>query len=140
MENEQIAFVAAAREALKQNLRWGGMLVVIGYVLLGIGLLFGVIGTFAVAVTSGWFALIMAFVYAVSFGLYYFPLQRLNRYLQGCRKALETHDESHLVTALASLGSTFRLLVLYTFTLIGLYVILLGVFFAFGITNSLLTT
>lgn len=125
MENEQLGFLDKAKEALQQNLRWGGMLVVIGYVMIGLLAFMGLASAFIFSQTSGIAAFVVLLMYALIFLMYYFPLRRFNGYLQGCRDSLETNNERYFIEGLKDLSGAMRLLVIYTFVVIGFYALIL---------------
>jgi hypothetical protein len=124
MENEPISFLEKAKPALQHNLRWGGMLVVIGYVMVGLMVLLGLGSAFIFSQTSGIAALFILLVYAIVVMMYFFPLRKLNAYLQGCRDALQTDNEQYFIDGLKDLAGSMRLMVIYFLVAIGLYAIL----------------
>ena len=138
MENEQIAFLEKAKMALQQNLRWGGMLVTIGYVFIGLMALMGLASAFVISQTSGIAALVVLLVYCMLLMMYFYPLRKLNGFLQGCRDALETANERYLVEGLSNLAAAMRLFVIYTLVGIGVYVLLIFVAIFLGTYSNML--
>lgn len=132
MENEQELFIDKAREVLKQNLRWGGMFLVLGYIFVGLLLLMGFFATFFLSQSVGFAALLALIVYVLMAMMYYFPLRRLNGFLHGCRDSLETGNEAYFIEGLFDLSRSMRLIVIYALVAIGLYAIIFGVFFLVG--------
>ena len=127
MEESTNSFVERARTALQDNVRWGGILVVIGYVAVGFMAVGGVLIALAGSDLTGVFSIFMALFYLLIAALYYMPIERLNRFVKGSRAALEANNEAYLIEALHGLSRAMRLLVLYTLALILLYgVIFLG--------------
>lgn len=138
MENEQVAFLEKAKMALQQNLRWGGMLVTIGYVFIGLMALMGLASAFVISQTSGIAALVVLLVYGMLLMMYFYPLRKLNGFLQGCRDALETANERYLLEGLSNLAAAMRLFVIYTLVGIGVYVLLIFVAIFMGAYSNLL--
>ena len=138
MENEQIAFLEKAKMALQQNLRWGGMLVTIGYVFIGLMALMGLASAFVISQTSGIAALVVLLVYCMLLMMYFYPLRKLNGFLQGCRDALETANERYLVEGLSNLAAAMRLFVIYTLVGIGVYVLRIFVAICLGTYSNML--
>lgn len=125
MEDINTSFVARARGALHENMRWGGILVVFGYVVVGFLALVGLL--VALTDSDGVFGITMALFYLLVSAVYFMPVQRLNRFVKGCRAALTTDDESHVIDALHGLSRAMRLLVIYTLAMVLLYgVVILG--------------
>lgn len=139
MEENHNSFVERAKQSLQDNVRWGGILVVIGYVSVGIMAVGGVLVALAGSELTGVFGIFMALFYLLIAALYYMPIERLNRFVKGCRAALESNNEAYLLDALHGLSRAMRLLVLYTLAVLILYgVIFLGALL-FGLSMNAFT-
>jgi uncharacterized membrane protein len=138
MENEQPteSFIERVKPTLQQNLRWGGMLVTIGYVLTGIIVLIGLIASITISISSGLFGLMMGGMYLLIAMLYYFPLRRLNGFVGACRDALEMNNDDYLVDGLKDLSAAMRLVVIYTFVLFGFYILMFLLMLVMGISGQ----
>jgi hypothetical protein len=139
MEENQPSFVERAKVSLQDNVRWGGILVVIGYVTVGFMAVGGVLIALAGSDLTGVFSIFMALFYLLIAALYYMPIERLNRFVKGSRAALETNNEAYLIEALHGLSRAMRLLVLYTLAVIVLYGILFLGALLFGLSMNAFT-
>ena len=127
MENHPTSFVHKAKTALEQNIRWAGIIVVLGYIAIGLMLLLAIgiqfFGSFGQA--FGGMSILMSVIYLLSAGLYYLPTKKLKDFTKGCQQALLQGDEDAVVDGLQALSGAFRLLVIYIFVGIGFYVLAL---------------
>lgn len=139
MEESTNSFVERARTALQDNVRWGGILVVIGYVAVGFMAVGSVLIALAGSDLTGVFSIFMALFYLLIAALYYMPIERLNRFVKGSRAALEANNEAYLIEALHGLSRAMRLLVLYTLAVIVLYGVLFLGALLFGLSMNAFT-
>lgn len=138
MEEQATSFTDRARQELEANVRWGKYLVIIGYVFTGIVAIGGLIGMlFGSEVSGGVGSVVMVFYLAVA-ALYYMPIERLNRFVKGCRAAFESGNESALIEGLYGLSRAMRLMVIYTLALLFLYGVMLLFVVVFGLSSALI--
>lgn len=132
-------FLQRAKATIEANIRWGGILVVIGYVGVGLMAVVGVLMAFVGSDITGVFSVFVALMYLFIAALHYFPTERLHRFVKGCRAALAADNEEYLIEALYGLSRAMRLLVLYILALLILYgIIFLGALL-FGLSMSAFT-
>ena len=98
----------------------------------------GLASAFVISQTSGIAALVVLLVYCMLLMMYFYPLRKLNGFLQGCRDALETANERYLVEGLSNLAAAMRLFVIYTLVGIGVYVLLIFVAIFLGTYSNML--
>lgn len=135
MENLSNSFVDKAKMALQQNIRWAGIIVVMGYIAIGLMLLLAIgihfFGSFGQAFDG--MSVLMSVIYLLSAGLYYLPTKKLKDFTKGCQQALMQGDEDAVVDGLQALSGAFRLVVIYALVVIGLYaLVIVGVLIGLG--------
>lgn len=139
MEEQTQSFVDKAKTALQQNIRWAGIIVVLGYIAIGLMLLLAIgiqfFGSFGPG--FGGISILMSVIYLLTAGLYYLPVKKLKDFTTGCQQALIQGDEDAVVDGLQALSGAFRLVVIYILAGIGLY-ILMVVGFMIGAGSGLL--
>lgn len=114
--------------------RWGNILAIIGFVLTGIGALFGLImiASFASMSAFGgvpgmegivpvmWGAVIL---YMAVLVLYILPLLYLRRFATNMKAAIDGDGNQSLSTSFENLGRLFKFLGIFTLVLIGVYIV-----------------
>lgn len=125
-------------EHLNTAAKWGNILAIIGFVVTGIGALFGLFGLIAIGATASspemamisglptlmWVALL---VYFAILGLYILPLLYLSRFASNLKTALYADNQGNLALSFENLGKLFKFLGILTLVVIGVYIILYGV-------------
>ncbi len=125
-------------EHLTTAARWGNILAIIGFVVTGIGALFGLFGLVAIGATASspelamieglstlmWVGLL---VYFAILGLYVLPLLYLSRFASNLKTALYADNQGNLALSFENLGKLFKFLGILTLVVIGVYIILYGV-------------
>ncbi len=128
-------------EYLNTAAKWGNILAIIGFVMTGLGALFGLFGLVAIgamATTSElgmisglstlmWVGLL---VYFAILGLYILPLLYLSRFASNLKTALYADNQDKLAVSFENLGKLFKFLGILTLVVIGVYIIFYGVMLA----------
>ncbi|WP_373550562.1 hypothetical protein [Haliscomenobacter sp.] len=130
--------------------RWGNILAIIGFVLTGIGALFGLLGLVAIGAAASsaelamlkglptlmWVALL---AYFAILGLYILPLLYLSRFASNLKTALYADNQDNLAISFENLGKLFKFLGILTLVVIGVHIILYGVMMSITLSavNSL---
>lgn len=121
-------------EYLNTAAKWGNILAIIGFVMTGLGALFGLFGLVAIgamATTSElgmisglstlmWVGLL---VYFAILGLYILPLLYLSRFASNLKTALYADNQDKLAVSFENLGKLFKFLGILTLVVIGVYII-----------------
>ena len=128
-------------EHLNKAAKWGNILAIIGFVLTGIGALFGLFGLVGIGTMAGspelsvisglstlmWVGLLVYFAILV---LYVLPLLYLSRFASNMKTALQANNQDNLATSFENLGKLFKFLGILTLVVIGVYFILYGTMMA----------
>ncbi len=128
-------------EYLNTAAKWGNILAIIGFVMTGLGALFGLFGLVAIGAmatsselgmisglsTLMWVGLL---VYFAILGLYILPLLYLSRFASNLKTALYADNQDKLAVSFENLGKLFKFLGILTLVVIGVYIIFYGVMLA----------
>ena len=121
-------------EYLNTAAKWGNILAIIGFVMTGLGALFGLFGLVAIGAmatsselgmisglsTLMWVGLL---VYFAILGLYILPLLYLSRFASNLKTALYADNQDKLAVSFENLGKLFKFLGILTLVVIGVYII-----------------
>ena len=111
---------------LAETAKWGNILAIIGYVAMGIMALASLVMIVAfsfIDMETAFPMWILGIVYLVFAGLYYIPVTYLYRFSNQMKLAVHRNDEKRYTTGFANLKSLFKFFGIFTFVLLGLYVL-----------------
>jgi hypothetical protein len=113
--------------------KWGNILAIIGFVMVGIGVLVGLvmlvsIGAMASQGVPGmdgmmWIMWVVMIFYFAVIVLYVLPLLYLNRFASNMKTALGNLHQRHLALAFENLGRLYKFLGIFTLIMIGVYAV-----------------
>ncbi len=113
---------------LAETAKWGYILAIIGYVVMGMMAL----GSLVMIVVFSFMDLktafpmwIMGFVYLPFTVAYYFPVTYLYRFSAQMKQAVRQSNEKLYTSGFANLKSLFKFFAIFTFVLLGLYVLII---------------
>jgi hypothetical protein len=124
-------------EHLNTAAKWGNILAIIGFVMTGIGALFGLIGLVAMGAMASspemamfggisaimWAALLVYFAILI---LYILPLLYLSRFASNMKAALYNDNQGDLAISFENLGKLFKFMGILILVIIVVYIILYG--------------
>jgi len=111
---------------LNETAKWGNILAIVGYVAMGMMALasLAMIVAFSVMDLETPFPMwILGIVYLLLAGVYYIPVTYLYRFSAQMKQAVHRNDEKLYTTGFANLKSLFKFFGIFTFVLLGLYVL-----------------
>lgn len=110
---------------LDETAKWGNVLAIVGYVAVGMMALASLvmIVAFSFIDMKTTFPLwILGIVYLLLAGIYYIPVTYLYRFSAQIKLAVHRNDENLYTTGFANLKSLFKFFGIFTFVMLGLYV------------------
>ncbi|OLY91084.1 hypothetical protein SAMN05444008_11862 [Cnuella takakiae] len=120
-----------SRSYLLETARWGRFLAIVGFVMLGLGVLAAIIIGLVMATqlapftnatfTGSILPVVFPMVYALLAALYFFPCRNLYRFANKTKTALVVNDQETLTQAFANLKSLFKFVGVLTMVLLGFY-------------------
>lgn len=142
-EHSELYLSSLAQQGLKTAASWSFGLSILGFI--GIG--FMVIGGVAMLAMSSFFPKEMtggvdfpfwtiSLLYLVLAGLYFFPVYYLFQFSNRMKRALQNNDVQSLTESCVTLGKHYKFLGIMVIGLIGLYIILIFVMMAYGMSMA----
>ncbi|MCL7753134.1 DUF5362 family protein [Polaribacter sp. Z022] len=135
---EQLTLTKASKNFLRETARWAKFLAIIGFILIGLMLVFAMFATtifdMAAKMQPGvpeYLGLTMTIVYLVLAIIYFFPVYYLLQFSVKMKKALTSKNDETLAKAFEMIKSHYKFLGVFTIITISLYV-LLFIVSAFG--------
>lgn len=135
---EQLTLTKASKNFLRETARWAKFLAIIGFILIGLMLVFAMFATtifdMAAKMQPGvpeYLGLTMTIVYLVLAIIYFFPVYYLLQFSLKMKKALTSKNDETLAKAFEMIKSHYKFLGVFTIITISLYV-LLFIVSAFG--------
>jgi ABC-type Na+ efflux pump permease subunit len=116
---------------LKETIKWGKFIAIIGFVFTGIIAMVGLVLLIAGGSTLDYrftprFGFIVGPIYMVSALLYFFPSRFLYRFCRDVKTALSEHDQEALTVGFESLKSNFKFWGILLIVMIVFYAVVLG--------------
>jgi len=131
---EQLTLTSASKSFLKETAKWAKFLAILGFVFIGLMVVFALFSTTIFDLASKMqegvpanLGLIMAVVYLVLAVIYFFPVYYLLQFSNKMKKALSTKDDEILAKAFEMLKSHYKFIGVFTIITISLYVLLIVV-------------
>jgi hypothetical protein len=134
-EQNKLSLDHLAVDALRESAKWCMFLAIVGFIGIGLMVIFGAFMTFAMSVMPqqdayggmpdpfmGFKAYIGAFYIVIAL-IYFFPVYYLYNYAKGTKQAVETGNNGILSTALVNLKSHHKFLGIFTIIMIAVYVL-----------------
>ncbi|ARV16832.1 hypothetical protein BTO07_05390 [Polaribacter sp. SA4-12] len=128
---EQLTLTGASKNFLKETARWAKFLAIIGFILIGLMLVFAAFSTtifdMAAKMQPGIpdnLGLIMAITYLVLAIIYFFPVYYLLQFSNKMKKAISTKNDETLANAFEMLKSHYKFIGVFTVITLSLYVLL----------------
>ena len=129
---EQLTLTKASKSFLRETARWAKFLAIIGFILIGLMLVFAMFATtifdMAAKMQPGvpeYLGLTMTIVYLVLAIIYFFPVYYLLQFSLKMKKALTSKNDETLAKAFEMIKSHYKFLGVFTIITISLYVLLL---------------
>jgi hypothetical protein len=113
---------------MAETAKWGNILAIIGYVAMGIMALASLVMIVAfsfIDMETAFPMWILGIVYLVFAGIYYIPVTYLYRFSNQMKMAVHRNDEKLYTSGFANLKSLFKFFGIFTFVLLGLYVLII---------------
>jgi hypothetical protein len=113
---------------LAETAKWGNVLAIIGYVFMGLMILASLVMIIGFSQMSGQIGFpmwILGIVYLILAGVYYIPVTYLYRFSAQIKLAVHRNDGKLYTTGFENLKSLFKFFGIFTFVLLGLYVLVL---------------
>ncbi len=126
-QNETVTVNSEISMYLAETAKWGNLLAIVGYVFMGIMVMLSlamIIGFSFISKDAGFPMWIMGLVYLLLAGVYYIPVTYLYRFSNQMKLAVHRNDEKLYTTGFANLKSLFKFFGIFTFVLLGLYVLI----------------
>ena len=129
-----------SRDFLRNTARWGKFLAIVGFVGVGLMVLFGIMALF-MGTSLGGGAISGAFLslFYLLFGvLYLLPVLYLHRFSSSMQDGLATGDEEIIAASFKNLKSLFKFMGVFTIIFLGFYaLVLFAMFFGVAIGSSI---
>ncbi|EJF09964.1 MULTISPECIES: hypothetical protein [Pontibacter] len=129
-----------SRDFLQNTAKWGKFLAIIGFVGVGIMVLFGVIAlTMGASLGGGAISgTFLSLFYLLFAALYLLPVLYLYRFSSNMQTGLMTGDEETIAASFKNLKSLFKFMGVLTIVFLGFYALaLLAMFFGVAIGSSI---
>jgi hypothetical protein len=115
---------------LLETSKWGKLLAIVGYVLIGLLIMLGlgVIVGFSVFGKITHIGFPMGFfgiVYILIAGLYYFPVNYLNKFSDQIKKGVNSNDQPSVTSGFGNLKSLFKFMGIFTIVILSMYFVAL---------------
>ena len=130
-----------ARAHMLETVRWGKFLAILGFVFLGLLILFGVLSGFIISafdqsnVFTAGMGIGMMFVYLLIAAIYFYPTWALYKFSVLSKQALHTHNQQQFNQSLRYLKNIFKFFGIITIIMLALYGI--GIMFTiFGVAMA----
>ncbi|PQJ73683.1 hypothetical protein BTO14_03795 [Polaribacter butkevichii] len=128
---EQLTITSASKSFLRETAKWAKFLSIIGFILIGLMLIFAIFATtiFELAaqmqpnIPKG-LGLTMTITYLVLSVIYFFPVYYLLQFSIKMKKALATKSDETLAKALEMLKSHYKFIGVFTIITLSLYALL----------------
>ncbi len=125
-----LALEDQARSHLLEMAKWGKILAIVGFVMIGLMVLGGIsMLTFASAFDAAGMGVLggasFFFIYLVLAGLYVYPTLRLYQFSTTTKRAIPNMDSAELTVGLGKLKSVFKFMGMLTVIIIGFYVLMI---------------
>ena len=131
---EQLTITTASKSFLKETAKWAKFLSIIGFILIGLILIFAIFATtifdMAAKMQPGipdGLGLTMSITYLVLAIIYFFPVYYLLQFSIKMKKALSTKSDETLTKAFEMLKSHYKFIGVFTIITLSLYVLLIVV-------------
>lgn len=129
---EQLTITSASKSFLKETAKWGKFLAIIGFILIGLMIVFAAFATtifeMAGQLQPGMpnnIGLIMAITYLVLALIYFFPVYYLWQFSTKMKKALATKNDEVLANSFEMLKSHYKFMGVFTIITMSLYALLI---------------
>lgn len=125
---ETFAVTREIKLYLSETAKWGNILAIIGYVVMGMMALASLVMIIAfsfIDMKTAFPMWILGIVYLLLVGVYYIPVTYLYRFSDQMKQAVHRNDEKLYTTGFANLKSLFKFFGISTFVLLGLYALIL---------------
>lgn len=126
-QNETFAVNREIKLYLAETAKWGNVLAIVGYVAMGIMALASLVMIVAfsfIDMETAFPMWILGIVYLVFAGIYYIPVTYLYRFSNQMKLAVHRNDEKLYTSGFANLKSLFKFFGIFTFVLLGLYLLI----------------
>ncbi|WP_237588861.1 hypothetical protein [Polaribacter sargassicola] len=131
---EQLTLTSASKSFLKETAKWAKFLAVLGFIFIGLMVVFAIFSTTIFDLASKMqegvpanLGLIMTAVYLVLAFIYFFPVYYLLQFSNKMKKALLSKDDEILAKAFQMLKSHYKFIGVFTIITISLYILLIVV-------------
>ncbi|MEO9570888.1 MAG: DUF5362 family protein [Polaribacter sp.] len=128
---EQLTLTSTAKSFLRETARWSKFLAIIGFILIGLMLIFAAFATtiFDMAAkmqprVPEYLGLTMSIVYLLLAIIYFFPVYYLLQFSTKMKKALVSKSDDILAKSFEMLKSHYKFIGVFTIITISLYVLL----------------
>lgn len=127
-EKDLLLFDDEANVYLLETAKWGKFLAIVGYVFMGILVLFGILMIFGISRinTLGGVRFpfgFMSVIFLLTFVLYYFPITYLYRFSVKIKKGILSKNGSDVTAGFSNLKSMFKFMGIFTIVILSFYVI-----------------
>lgn len=113
---------------LAETAKWGNVLAIVGYVAMGMMVLASLVMIIAfsfIDLKTAFPLWPLGIVYLLLAGIYYIPVTYLYRFSAQIKLAVHRNDENLYTTGFGNLKSLFKFFGIFTFVILGLYVLVL---------------
>lgn len=131
---EQLTITSASKSFLKETAKWAKFLSIIGFILIGLMLVFAIFTTtifdLAAKMQPGMpesLGITMSITYLVLAIIYFFPVFYLLQFSNKMKKALATKNDETLAKAFEMLKSHYKFIGVFTIITLSLYALLIVV-------------
>jgi hypothetical protein len=128
---EQLTLTVASKNFLKETAKWAKFLSILGFVLIGLMLVFAAFSTTIFNTVAKMqpgvpenLGLILSITYLVLSIIYFFPVYYLLQFSSKMKKALSTKSDETLANAFEMLKSHYKFIGVFTIITLSLYVML----------------
>lgn len=130
-----------ARAHMLETVRWGKFLAILGFIFLGLLIVFGLLSGFVLSAFdetnafSAGMGIGMMFVYLLIAGIYFYPTWALYKFSVLSKQALATYNQHLFNDSLRYLKNVFKFFGIVTIVMLGLY----GIGIVFAVLGALMT-
>lgn len=130
-----------ARAHMLETVRWGKFLAILGFIFLGLLIVFGLLSGFVLSAFdqtntfSAGMGIGMMFVYLLIAGIYFYPTWALYKFSVLSKQALHTYNQHLFNDSLRYLKNVFKFFGIVTIVMLGLY----GIGIVFAVLGAMMT-
>lgn len=128
LEKKEMIIDEKSKTFLNEIRKWAMFLAILGFIFLGLivlmGLIFGMVGSFFGGFLGGGGRFLIFFVYLLIGGLYFFPIYYLFKFSVNMKTAIEQSEQKDITSAFEYLKSHYKFIGILTIVVLSLYILI----------------